>query len=474
MPLSRLTLSAFFPIAFLSAQPPAIFQDGVSNAASRVPSSLPFGGLAPSSRVYIKGVRFGTHPSLTIKAGDGRYTARLLRTERLAAEFLFPPDVPPGSAELIVEAEGGPSRPFEVNIASNAFGIQSLHRTGRIITLEGTGLGKDVATEVVVAGQSILASTVRKGEDGNDRIQFELPKPHPPGCHIPLYVRTPSHVSNFVDLADLPGCKDSSWPALSPMTKGAGSVILLRTTLSAQGATWTADSVDAVFLRSAKQVSQTPMWFPLAVGQCRMRVAIEETQQDPLKLLRFDTTGMKTASAGPGIVFGSRRVTMGDNGVYTATLGGHFPTMRSTKPLFFDPRKTYVISASEGKTGKFKLSLPFVDDLEFRLSSSESIDRTAPLSIRWKTSQPQVAIVLFSQNTKASVQAICAASGDVGTFTIPPDILRSLPMTERVAGQLSGYAGVIAMPQPATFKPSGLADAVATSLRFRLEEVDFR
>jgi len=142
--------------------------------------------------------------------------------------------------------------------------------------------------------------------------------------------------------------------------------------------------------------------------------------------------------------------------------------------LFFDPHKTYVISASEGKTGKFKLNLPFVDDLEFPLSSSESIDRTAPLTIRWKTSQPQVAIVLFSQNTKASVQAICAARGDASNFTVPPDILRSLPMTERVAGQLSGYAGVIAIPHPTTFKPSGLADAVATSLRFRLEEVDFR
>ena len=54
------------------AQPPAILQEGVFNAASHMPPSLPGGGIAPGSRFLIRGLRFA--PDSKIELADGSDT----------------------------------------------------------------------------------------------------------------------------------------------------------------------------------------------------------------------------------------------------------------------------------------------------------------------------------------------------------------------------------------------------------------
>ena len=152
--------------ARLHAQPPAIFQDGVSNAASHVASSLPYGGIAPGSRITVRGVRL-ENPVLLIN----QRKARTLKVERASAEFLLPRDLRPGPAQLVVDAAGGPSRPFPVTIVGSAFGIQTLRRSGRVVTLEGSGIGNGASEiEVIVGGTALRPSKVSSDAEGNDRI----------------------------------------------------------------------------------------------------------------------------------------------------------------------------------------------------------------------------------------------------------------------------------------------------------------
>ena len=470
-------LGAFLLGAAAGAQPPAIFHDGVSNAASSVTASLPFGGFAPGTRVAVQGVRLD-HPTLIIiTAGASRKKARTLKVEDKSAEFLLPGDLPAGPAELIVEADGGPSRPFPVTIVGSAFGIRAVRRSGRTITLEGSGIGNGAGEiEVVIGGKPLRPSAIHSDKNGDERIDFRLPAQVAAGCHVPLYVRTKSHVSNFVDLADLPGCADEPWPILAPRKGGTGSLLLLRSTLDTATRSWTADSTYGAVLGVGKASLQVPLWFPLGTGQCRLEFsATEGGNQDPLRMMRIDKPGMKTISAGPFLSLGVTHIPVESNGIYKSTLGGNSPLMRRPKPLFFESGKSYSIGATENKAGRFQVMVPFVDDLEFNAPEARTIDRMAPLRVRWRTLQPQVAIVMYSQNDSSAVQAICAARGSDGQFTIPADVLRSLPVTVSATGSLTtGYVGVAALGRPTAVAAPGLKQVVGSSVRLRLTEIEFR
>lgn len=461
--------------AAAGAQPPAIFHDGVSNAASHVTASLPFGGFAPGTRIVVRGVRLD-HPSLIILTGGSRRDqARTLKVDDKSAEFLLPRDLRPGPAELIIEADGGPSRPFPVTLVGSAFGIRTIRRSGRTVTLEGSGLGNGASEiEVVIGGQPLRPSKIHSDQNGVERIDVSLPARLPAGCHVPLYVRTKLHVSNFVDLADLPGCVDEPWPILAPQRGGAGSLLLLRSTLDTATRSWTVDSAYGAVLGASTGSRQVPLWFPLGAGQCRLEFSATEGNQDPLRMMRIDKPGMKAISAGPFLLLGPIEIPVDSNGIYKATLGGDSPAMRHSAPLFFEPGKSYTIEATENKAGRFQVGVPFVEDLDFSPPEARPIDRMAPLRVGWRTTQPQVAIVLYSQNDRSAVQAICAARGSDGQFTVPADVLRSLPATVLATGSLTGYVGVAAISRPTPFAAQGLKHAVASSVHLRMVETEFK
>ncbi len=458
------------------AQPPAIFQDGVSNAASGLPTSLPFGGLAPGSRVVIHGVRF-EHPKLIIRSNSTSYTATTLKASDRVAEFLLPRQLPLGPAQLIVDADSGSSHPFPVTITANGFGIRGIRGTApHTLTIEGTGLGTG-EIEVVIGGKPLRPLKTQTREAGDDRIEVRLPPTGVPiGCHLPLYVRTKSHISNVVDLPSLPGCADEPWPILAPQPGGVGSLLLARSSiLLHQGPPINADSAYGVLATTGKPMPQVPLWFPLTAGQCRWEFSpAEGAIQDPLRMLRLDKPGLKAISAGGFIALGNRRIPLDSNGIYKTTLGGNTPVMRRPKPLFYVPGQSYAMSAPEDSRSPFAVSLTFVDDLELSVPATAAIDRGAPFVVTWRTSQPQVAIVLYSQNDNASIQTICAAKGSDGQFTVPPDVLRSLPPTLLATGSIAGYVGVAAISAATPFSTAGIKQGVASSVRLKMAEIEFR
>ena len=84
--------------AILSAQtaaPPGIGQNGVVNAASRIPPTLTGGDLARGARITISGVRLGSagHTIVTLLCDSGaRYASKLFNPMFLRSKNLPVPD----------------------------------------------------------------------------------------------------------------------------------------------------------------------------------------------------------------------------------------------------------------------------------------------------------------------------------------------------------------------------------------------
>ena len=474
-PTLRLAIGALL-LTSLNAQPPAIFHDSVVNADGLVATSLPFGAVAPGTRMTLSGVRL-ENATVTI----GGRPAQVLRLSERSMTFLLPLDIPLGPANLIVNAAGGASKPYPLRIDRSAFGIASIRRAGRLLVLEGSGLGSPSDLMIVIAGQPFSPSRVVALTGGKDRIELRLPRDLPRGCHLPVYVRTSAHVSNFVDLAGLPGCADEPWPILGPAAGGAGSLLLIRSTLNADGRTFTADSAQGIFLPGGKEPPKVPIWFPLGNGQCRVESAINSSlrsdplkSQDPLRMLRLETPGLKTVVVGPSIAVGTRDIPVTGNHLYLSTLGGNSPVMQRPRPLFFRVGTAYEIGVPGSQAGRFSVEMPFADDIAFNAVPAQPIDRSQPFRVTWRTSQPQVAILMHSQNENASVEALCVAKGSDGAFDLPMDVIRSLPATVRAAGTLTGYIGVAAIGPPLEFPVKGVRRSIASVLRLRLEQADFR
>src|SRR5215472_18252949 len=86
------------------AQPPAIFQGGVYNSASRIHPALPGGSLAPGMRFTVEGIRFGEPVEIRIVSDSKSMAARVLSHSPGKLEALVPDDAPLGEAKLAVVA----------------------------------------------------------------------------------------------------------------------------------------------------------------------------------------------------------------------------------------------------------------------------------------------------------------------------------------------------------------------------------
>src|SRR5579871_5093169 len=124
------------------AQPPAIFQEGVRNAASRIPPSLPGGSLAPGALFTVGGVGFGDSPA-AIRIQVGRFAARILSVKPRRVEAMLSPGMPAGEVALTLTRENEASRPFPVRVTPSSFGIFSRNGKGwgpgRIDQVDGAG-----------------------------------------------------------------------------------------------------------------------------------------------------------------------------------------------------------------------------------------------------------------------------------------------------------------------------------------------
>ena len=216
-----------------NAQPPAISQNGVMNAATHIPATLPGGEIALGARFLIQGVRLAANASdvhVLLHHASQLLEIPVIGANSFEIDARMPATAPLGAANLVVETSEGPSKPFAVSVASSQLGLFSANgrgwgrgkienldgrghpspnaltnpaRAGQMAAILATGLGGARRVEILIGGRPQLASSIQKDVDpGVERIRFRLPTDAPRGCFVPLYARTEAgRVSNVVTMA---------------------------------------------------------------------------------------------------------------------------------------------------------------------------------------------------------------------------------------------------------------------------------
>ena len=445
------------------AQPPAIYQNGVSNSASRLPSTLPGARLAPGARFLIRGVRLGGEVRIA------KATARVLRVSPEEIEAVVPAGVSPGETAVVVTRGGESSLPFPVHIARAAPGLYSRNGlgwgpaeverlAGGVIALRVTGIGRPSSLEFFVAGRRVPVRSTAGG-----RILLQLPRGMPEGCYVPVYTRTDGITSNVVTIP-VGRC--------DPPRPRAALVLLWRFAMLLEfrpgdPEPGTEEGADAYFL-STPAPSVVPIEMTPPAGTCTAVAGIYRPGGTPLDW-SLDATGARGLEAGDAIEIagpnGKRAVAEAAPGFYRAR-----PPHRMTEPML--PPGEYRVSGSGGKEiGPFAATFRAISPLTWKNREQLSaIDRARGATLEWTGADPArpvlIAAMSADRQTTAAWACLCAAAPGATRFTLPPALLANLPATHPAAGMPVSLLLVMQTPAAgqAEFHAHGLDEGTARFL----------
>ena len=514
-PLQSVAFLVLASACTLCAQPPAITQEGVRNAASHIPPSLPGGALAPGALFTIDGLRLaaaGVRTRVRLMEGKLAMEATVLSAGAERIEARVPMEARAGSAQLMVIRGDESSRAFDLRIAPSAFGIFTRNgagwgpgeitdasgagntpatpaRPGSILTLLGTGWGAARTAEIYAGGRRarFLSRSPHAQDQGTDEIRFQLPLDTPPGCYVPLVVKASATVSNVATIAVAPAVRPC------PAAARADALVLL-----------------ARVHIHARLNGGNPVGFPEEIGAAvfpanRPGAPLSAWELLPPAGTCAALTGRRTGdsaapgggdfrpfAARPGRDAGPRLTITGPHGaaalsrsprapdLYLASLGGGLP-LRATKPPFLDPGH-YTVTGPGGKDlGPFQAEADFGSRLEWlqpwRL---DRIDRARGAAVEWRGATPNervlVAAVSVDALSRATGAALCVAPGMAGHVRLPPLLLANLPATRNVPGVPQSYLVVAALPAgtPPSFHARGIQTGILLAVEAYARTVQFR
>ena len=344
-------------------------------------------------------------------------------------------------------------------------------KPGQVITLWATGLGpvsyadniaptaENLPVQVQVIVGELAATVQYSGRSsccsGVDQIVFTVPNNAPSGCWVPVYVKTAGqYISNFVTMAISPSggtCTTDVLPQVtSAFIKGQklGEAIVTRTTTRHDIGTIAPVDVTSDFHVSfAFEPAVKPFPFNPALafppsGTCTAYMH----QSDLLDADLFSPPL-------PGIIpetmpldVGPPFMLTGRNGTKTLSTGfsagllnptaGLLGAMISNNilpgTLFLDPG-SYTLQGFGGtEVGKFTTNFTIPQPLTWtnRLQTN-LVPRTQPLTINWTggDSGQTVAIIGFGDDLPSNSSTVfaCIAPPGATSFTVPTDILSTLP-----------------------------------------------
>ena len=474
------------------AQPPALTQEGIRNAASHIPTSLPSGALAPGERLIIRGVRFQRAEAKTqvlLETASGPTEARLLRSGEAEIEVLVPAGLPIGDAKLTVRTGDLVSRAEKVRIAASSFGIYTRNSRGwgpgeidnmyadgtrrpnalgspatpgQIVEFRGTGLSA-APPEVFIGNQRARVDGVRRNHDGYDTFRAQVPAGAPLGCFVPVLARTAhGQVSNTVTIAisaDGSEChEEPNWLMRALDTDPPSALILplrgrfhLNPERRGPNERFNMDVLVAGFYVPKRPPKITLAHLLPPPGSCTaytatltaggwqeqfadtlLGSAIEEGVPDGGNL-RIAGNG-KNAVAHPYRTAGSYETRLAETGVQ-----GFTP--------FFEPGP-YTVTGGGTKT----FTAPFQITPEFDWTNRDHahvIDRRRPLKLEWRASSGDAFLaVAFNVDVDTTGTAICICNAAPGarSLTIPAMMLANFPVTRDVPGPPLGILGLLSYP----------------------------
>jgi hypothetical protein len=172
-------------------------------------------------------------------------------------------------------------------------------------------------------------------------------------------------------------------------------------------------------------------------------------------------------------------------GVYTAHLGGggqEIPGLNAGLDPDYLERGAYSINNGSGTAavGAFTARLTIGEEVNWtNRASVRTITRTAPLTVNWTGGDPAAEFVDITGSVvvvsrKVGATFTCRAPRSAGSFTIPAEVLSSLPASEMQEGLPTGYLAVDAAYLPVTFSAAGLEAGFFSYLRTASLPVTYR
>jgi uncharacterized protein (TIGR03437 family) len=252
-------LLSFCPLG--CAQPPAIAQSGVFNAASLMSPTLAGGALARGAKITIAGVRLPTaqQGAVTLSQGATSVDAQILSAEPDRIQAILPMDAPLGDVQLRVRRGEETSMPFPVTIRRANTGLYSRNGTGwgpgairnlgkiggdnspnqaaqpsERIAIAATGAGDGSPPKLFIGAEPARVISVKPSNaTGDQEIIVEIPARAPEGCFVPVYAQHGgSPPSNVVTVAIRRGggaCRTPLDFPVPPITsRRVGSIVLAR------------------------------------------------------------------------------------------------------------------------------------------------------------------------------------------------------------------------------------------------------
>ncbi|MBS1828490.1 MAG: hypothetical protein JST93_24495 [Acidobacteria bacterium] len=497
-----------------SAAPPAIAANGIANAASRIPSTLPGGALAREARFILDGVRFGSTPVITIQ-GETSVRATIISATATRIEARIPQDAPLGPANLTVTSNKETSAAHPLIIVDANPGLYSRNehgwgpgaidnlnprqpnsatrpaRPGQSVLLRATG-SPGPSAPVFIGNVATRVQSVRRNvQPGIDELSVPIPANAPEGCFVPVRLTGPNHSSNTVTIAissSGPCTPSTSFP-MPHWKPGNSAVVLLARSLSKdmdEPGYSTVDELLAAFfhLRTAESLS-SPFLYGLPTGSCTLATAPipEGATQSPLWFL-LGKPG-EGIDAGPAIFVNNprfqRRVPTvpGTPGLYRSTLSGSVTPRISNRPvpLLLDPGPIQVRGGG-ATVSEFTISLKAPSPIERNAENVIHSTRES-LHLEWRTPESQRLVLVAASAisaTSATAVCLCLEKASKGAFTIPKDLLAHLPLSRQTPGQPAGRITLISWPEKLEYpiNAKGLTNGEAISVSAVQSAILFR
>jgi hypothetical protein len=396
-------------------------------------------------------------------------------------------------------------------------------KPGQSAVLSGTGLGPidapdnvtppavQLPAEVFVGGKP--AKIVYAGRDtccaGRDRIEFEVPLDALVGCNIPVQVKAGSSYSNVVTMAiEANGqqCQGAVNPVLGLAEKGGkvGVVLLARANASLEleagkpPTDLTLDLGAGLFQEFAAggELAYNPLLSYPPRGTCMTysgdldlgaMLGAGTKAEDTSGLtgraldagLQLTVTGPKSAAPIP-LPRANEEATTGP---YGGLLGGTLPIGDGPSlPPFLDGGQ-YTVKGTGGKdVGSFSVSLNVPQGVNWTdRSRIKQVDRNSGVTFNWSGgSSSQIVLVggaSTDQKNQVAAGFFCSAPAAQGSFTVPPNVLASLPASlGENAEQSLGALMLGTMPDAPfqTFTASGLDTGLALYFLVNVATVPYK
>jgi len=377
--------------------------------------------------------------------------------------------------------------------------INSLRRPahpGQTVTMWLTGLGPidtgdrkpppvgNVTEQLAITVGGVPVRTIRySGRSpccaGVDQLVFDVPPDAPSGCYVPVIVQTTDNkitgnaVSMSIAAEGAASCNDPLNPLVSGLggdTMTAGRVLLSHLAVSIP--TGSGSPVDVVTERGvaafgrADSFHYDPVTSLPPPGSCTLSSFRGDFPLGSADLVDFlNIAPLSPMEAGDTVRLvrssdnANRSLSLVSKGFFRATLGGGVPLsgFPDPDPEFVEPGAFTINgpgkTGTEGAVGPFGATLniaaPVVWEGRDRLTR---VNRGEPLMLRWTGGNPgtqAVYITGYSLNSDDHVGAlfVCTAPVAAGEFTIPAEILNSLPESTRSSlGLPEGMIGVGVVP----------------------------